>query len=512
MDYITLHDLERLTGGRWLNVELLPRQRGDAPLARVVIDSRKVVPGDVFWALPGKRAQGSDFAADAFSRGAVGVVSASTAVSPPAGRWALAVNDAQQALWQLAAEQRRRFGGQVIAVTGSVGKTTTREMIHAVLGSQCQGTASQRNYNNHIGVPLSLLAWTPNDDYAVVELAASATGEIAELAGLAQPHVGVITRIGEAHLSGFGSREQLAQAKGELLAALPRDGLAVLNGDDEVLQRLARRLHVNAVWFGKQADCDVVATDVRSGDGRLSLTIEGERLVVPVWGRHHLTSILAAVAVGKEWGLSLTEMSEALADFRAPPMRCQVIEINGTKVINDCYNSSPTSMRAALDLLREFDAPGQRIVVCGDMRELGDEEAGWHRALGDEVVTRCGADLLVACGQRAEEVVLAARRSGMPSERAVACDDPLEAVPQLRQWMHAGDVMLVKGSRAVGMERFISALELETLKHLGSSIVSVRVCGNPSATLPPGLEPKLAGPAVSGSAAPASASRWSFID
>ncbi|HVX12647.1 MAG TPA: UDP-N-acetylmuramoyl-tripeptide--D-alanyl-D-alanine ligase [Pirellulales bacterium] len=457
MNRITLHELQRLTGGRWLGVERLPRQPG-APLARVVIDSREVVPGDVFWALPGKRANGSEFAGDAFARGAIGMVSESSLVSPPAGCWALAVDDAQQALWQVAAEQRRRFGGRVIGVTGSVGKTTTRDMIHTVLRSRYRGQASQRNYNNHIGVPLSMLAWAPDDDYAVVELAASAAGEIAALAELAQPHCGVMTRIGEAHLGGFGGREQLAKAKGELLLALPRDGVAILNGDDEVLRRLARRMAVKPVWFGKQADCDVVATDVRSAAGRLSLTVDGEAFVVPVWGRHHLTSVLAAVAVGKEWGLSLGEMSAALDDFQPPPMRCQVIEINGTKVINDCYNASPTSMRAALDLLREFDAPGQRIVVCGDMRELGDEEARCHRELGDEVVTRCGADRLVACGARAEEVVSAARRSGMASERVLACDDPLDAVPRLREWMHAGDVMLVKGSRALAMERFITAL------------------------------------------------------
>jgi UDP-N-acetylmuramoyl-tripeptide--D-alanyl-D-alanine ligase len=458
MDRITLQNLQQLTGGRWLHVELLPQQRGDAPLSRVVIDSREVTPGDIFWALPGTRAQGSDFAADAFARGAVGVVSESATLSPPPGRWALAVADARLALRQVAAEQRRRFQGQVVAVTGSVGKTTTREMIHTVLGARHQGTASGRNYNNQLGVPLSLLPWSPSDEYAIVELGASAVGEIADLAALARPHVGVITRLGEAHLGGFGGREQLARAKSELLDALPSDGVAVLNGDDKLLRRIARRSEVETIWFGRQADCHVSPTEVRSRDGLLSLCIEGQRFEVPVWGRHHLTSVLAAVAIGKRWGLSMAEMAEALSAFEAPPMRCQVIEINGTTVINDCYNSSPTSMRAALDLLREFDAPGQRIVLCGDMRELGDEEAQWHRDLGDEVVTRCGADLLVACGEQADEVVSAARRWGMPRDQALACDDPLEAATRVGGLMRAGDVLLVKGSRALAMERVITAL------------------------------------------------------
>jgi UDP-N-acetylmuramoyl-tripeptide--D-alanyl-D-alanine ligase len=457
MDRITLRELEQLTGGRWLNLELVPGQC-DTPLGRVVIDSREVGQGDVFWALPGNRVDGSTFAADAFARGAAGIVSESEALSPPADRWALAVADSRRAMWQAAAGQRERFGGRVVGVTGSVGKTTTREMIHTVLGARYRGQASQKNHNNQIGVPLSLLAWRTSDDYAVVELGASAPGEIAELAGLAQPEMGVITTIGEAHVGGFGSYEQLAAAKGELLAALPEDGVAVLNGDDEVLRRLARRLSVEAVWFGRRADCQVIATDTRYRDGSLSLRVDGHPIVVPIWGRHHLTSVLAAVAVGRHWGLSLAEIADALAGFVAPPMRCQVTEICGAKLINDCYNASPTSMRAALDLLREFDAPGRRIVVCGDMRELGRDESRWHCTLGDEIVTRCGADLLVACGERAEVVVAAACRQGMPPGHAFACDGPLQAAHRVRQVMRAGDVVLVKGSRAMAMERFISAL------------------------------------------------------
>jgi UDP-N-acetylmuramoyl-tripeptide--D-alanyl-D-alanine ligase len=470
MDRITLHDLQRVTGGRWLTsqpcyqncgaaVSAAPMQAGRLhhKLARVVIDSREVAPGDIFWALPGKRVDGSRFTADAFARGAAGVVSEST-ITPLAGQWALAVSNSQRAMWQAAAEQRRRFGGRVVAVTGSVGKTTTREMIHTVLGSRYRGQASSRNYNNHIGVPLSLLGWHTGDDYAVVELGASAPGEIANLAGLARPDMGVITTIGEAHLDGFGGPEQLAATKSELIAALPENGVAILNGDDDVLRRVARQFAIETVWFGKRADCDVLATDVRSHAGRLSLRVEGHAIVVPVWGRHHITSVLAAVAVGRQWGLSLAAMADALAGFVAPPMRCQVTEIGGAKLINDCYNASPKSMRAALDLLREFDAPGRRIVVCGDMRELGRDEAKWHRTLGDEVVTRCGADMLVACGERAEDVVGAARRCGMPTSRAIACKGPNEAAAHVRPVLGDGDVVLLKGSRAMAMERFITEL------------------------------------------------------
>jgi UDP-N-acetylmuramoyl-tripeptide--D-alanyl-D-alanine ligase len=478
MGYLTSHDLICLSGGRWLPDGPSP-ERMHAPLGRVVIDSRDVTPGDVFWALPGTRRHGANFIQDASRRGASRIVTDRIEASPIDGQSAftailpesrpltpepcsdpcctLLVDDSQRALWRAATAQRRRFTGRVVAVTGSVGKTTTRDMIQAVLGCRYQGQASERNYNNQLGVPLSLLNWRA-DDYAVVELAASAVGEIAQLAELTQPHIGVITRIGEAHLAGFGSRARLADAKGELLQALPDDGLAVLNGDDIEQRRLGRRLRTPIVWFGRGADCDITATKIQSRGGRLTLEVNGQTFSVPAWGRHHTTSVLAAVAVGRAMGVSAGEMAEALADFQPPPMRCEVSRVGQAQVINDCYNASPTSMRAALDLLREFEAPGRRIVVCGDMRELGADEAAWHRELGDEVVTRCGADLLVACGEQAEHVVAGARESGMPAERALACRGPLEAARRLAPIIHDGDVVLVKGSRALAMERFVTAL------------------------------------------------------
>lgn len=471
MGYLTLNDLMCLSSGSWMPAAPSTEQLR-APLGRVVIDSREVTPGDVFWALPGTRRHGADFSGDARRRGAACIVTSRTAnhgqsilseILPesrpltPDPCAILLVDDAFQVLWRVAAEQRRRFSGRVVAVTGSVGKTTTREMIQAVLGCRYQGQASEHNYNNQLGVPLSLLNWRA-DDYAVVEVAASAVGEIARLAGLVQPQIGVITRIGEAHLAGFGSRARLAEAKGELLHALPSDGLAVLNGDDDELRRLARRVRTPVVWFGRGSDCDLTASKIQSRGGRLTLEIDGQKFMVPAWGRHHATSVLAAVAVGRALGVTAGEMAEALAGFQPPPMRCQVSRVGPAQVINDCYNASPTSMRAALDLLREFEAPGRRIVVCGDMRELGADESAWHRELGDEVVTRCGADLLVACGEQAEQVVAGARESGMPAERALACRGPLEAARRLAPVIDEGDVVLVKGSRALAMERFVTAL------------------------------------------------------
>lgn len=461
MNQLTLDQLKTATGGQWLS-DVCPL--GDAPLGRIVIDSREIEPGDVFWALRGQHRDGAEFVADAYRRGAAGAVVASPDVKSPPGRWALVVRDTRAALEQAAHSQRERFSGSVIAVTGSVGKTTTRQMIHTVMGVRWTGTASPRNYNNRLGVPLSMLGWNSDDDYAVLELGASQRGEIAELAALCQPQVGVITRIGEAHLGGFGDRHAIADGKAELLTALPADGLAVLNGDDPELLRLRQRSQAKIVWVGRSSHCDLSATNIKCTSGWLSLDVDGQRLHVPVWGRHHVTSVLAAFAVGKSYGMPSAQIAEALAAFEPLPMRCEVTNLGGATLINDSYNASPTAMRAALELLRDFDSPGRRIVVCGDMRELGDEATALHRELGTEVVTLCGADLLLACGDHAEDVVAGARAAGMPGDRTIACREPLDAVPHVRRVLGNGDVLLIKGSRAVAIERVAAALQSPALR------------------------------------------------
>ncbi|MBN2022959.1 MAG: UDP-N-acetylmuramoyl-tripeptide--D-alanyl-D-alanine ligase [Pirellulales bacterium] len=452
MTRATLQDLHHAIGG-----QVEPAAMAlDRELGPVVTDSRAVHEGDVFWAIRGPNHDGADFVEEAFGCQANGAVTGRPA-TVPAGRWALIVDNTSQALWQWAAWRRRRFTGTVVAVTGSVGKTTTRQMIHTVLGSRLRGTASPRNYNNHVGVPLSMMALAPEDDYAVLELGASGPGEIAALAGLCRPKVGVITYIGDAHLGGFGSRAGIARAKAELLAALPEDGHAVLV-DDPWIRRIASYCKAPITWVGRAGACDLVADDVASGGGWLRFRVEKQEFRVPVWGRHHLNAALAAVAVGRLHGLDLAAIAAALGQFAPLPMRCEVIEVRGATIINDTYNASPTAMRAALELLRDFDVPGRRVVICGDMAELGEESAQLHFTLGGQIVETCGADLVIACGRHARSVVEGARAAGMSPARTIPCRDTDEAMPFLGQTILPGDAVLVKGSRQMGMENVVEAL------------------------------------------------------
>jgi UDP-N-acetylmuramoyl-tripeptide--D-alanyl-D-alanine ligase len=452
----TVGDLNDAIEGRLILSETLGSVNS-LPLGPVVTDSRKVQPGDVFWGLRGANYDGARFVSEAFHRGASGAVVAKSVVVPE-HHWAIRVADAQKALWAWAAQRRSEFHGSVVGVTGSVGKTTTREMIHTILQSRLQGVASPQNYNNHVGVPLSLMAMEPHHDYAVIELGANHLGEIAALADLARPTIGVITGIGDAHLGIFGGRERIAQAKAELLAALPSDGWAVL-ADDPWLHKIAEGCRCKIIWVGMSKDCDFQAENIHYEPGQLTLSVQDCQFVAPVWGRHHAMAILSSVAVGDIFGFDLDEIARALYKFRPMPMRCQVHEIRGTTVINDTYNSNPTAMKAALELLRDMNATGRRIVVCGDMGELGDASIELHVEAGKQMVDVARADMVIACGQFAQNVVEGARKAGMSRMRAIPCNTVEDVVPYLRHAMLPGDAVLMKGSRMMGMERILTAIE-----------------------------------------------------
>ncbi|MEX0800375.1 MAG: UDP-N-acetylmuramoyl-tripeptide--D-alanyl-D-alanine ligase [Dehalococcoidia bacterium] len=431
---------------------------------RAVIDSREAGPGDLFFALRGERHDGHEFVGQALGRGATGLV-VERPLAVPDGITVLHVNDSLTALQRLAARRREsRPDLRVIGVTGSVGKTTCKELIAAVLGARPDGRPSGRfrvlkseaNLNTEIGLPLTLLRLEEGHERAVLEMAMYAPGEIDLLCHIARPQIGVVTNVSSVHLERLGSMGAIATAKAELVEALPPDGVAVLNGDDPRVTAMAARTKARAILYGRSEQCDVRAGEVegRGLDGisfRLSHGGSSVAVEMPLPGRHHVYPGLAAAAVALAEGMTLEEIGGALREAR-PELRLRVLTAPaGYTIIDDTYNASPPAMIAALDLLS--DLPGRRVALLGEMRELGDDEADGHRRVGERAAA-C-ADLVLVVGERARPLYEAAA-SGQAEARYL--DSVEAATSALRDELRPGDHLLVKASRAVGLESVVEAL------------------------------------------------------
>ncbi|MCC6730841.1 MAG: UDP-N-acetylmuramoyl-tripeptide--D-alanyl-D-alanine ligase [Chthonomonadales bacterium] len=424
----------------------------------VCIDSRQGAAGSVFFALRGERADGHAFVRAAFEAGAAAAV-VERAVDG-AGQPQLEVADPLTALGDLARAWRSRFDLPLVGVTGSVGKTSTRDMVAAALGPRLRVHASESNHNNEIGVPLTLLGLAGDHEAAVVEMAMRGAGQIAHLCEIARPIVGVVTNVGVSHLELLGSRQAIADAKAELLEALPSRGAAVLPADDPFVERLTARCRCRALTFGLSAGADVRVTDLAFGDGgEPRFRLNGLRVTLRAPGVHHARNAAAAVAAALALGLKLEEAVAGLDGFRAPAMRMEVITgRGGVLVLNDTYNAAPDSMAAALATLAlRAASPGARAVaVLGDMKELGAYSEEAHRYVGELPEMAC-VGLLVTVGREAEAIACAAR-ARLPAEAVVSLTDTLAAAGELPRRVRPGDVVLVKGSRAMEMERIVRAL------------------------------------------------------
>lgn len=429
---------------------------GCVRVSGISTDSRTLRPGELFWALRGERHDGHNFIDAAWARGAAACVVETTAPEPHRGP-SIEVDNTLHALWDLARWSRGQQDALMIGVTGSSGKTTTRTLIHTVLESNFTGIQSPRNFNNHIGLPLSILGIRHNHEFAVLELGASASGEIRELAGIAEPEIGVVTSIGLSHVSSFGSIEHITEAKGELIEALPAEGLAVLAGDDPRVRSLADRAACRVVFIGEGADNDLRATDVEISRNQVTFRVDGQLYVLAATGRHHVGAALCAIAVAREVGIDELNVAAALNSFVPVQGRCRLEEIGPWTVIDDTYNANPASMQAACRVLADWDGFGKRILVAGDMLELGELTEHCHRQLG-RWAAEAQTDRLLVYGEHAKHVVHAALEAGLSAHNLAECEDWDALLAVLDCCLEEGDVVLVKGSRALRMERVVEWL------------------------------------------------------
>ena len=469
MEHVSLAQLLAATGAEAVGLKC-----GERGFDSVETDSRAVRAGDLFWAIKGQRHDGHDFVEQALRRGACAAVVQNTKQTDPQSPLVIVPNT-HEALWRFARWYRRCRDALVIGVTGSFGKTTTRSMIHAVLSTQFVGTQSPGNYNNQFGVPLSILEIDAKHEFAVLEFGASSVGEIRSLAGIAEPEIGVVTGIGPAHLDGFGDEQKIVVAKGELVESLPETGFAVLWGDDLHVRQLADRASCRVLFVGENADNDLQATDVQIVKNRLCFTVHNEFFELPTAGRHHLSAALCAIAIAKEIGLEPADIAEALQSFRPPPGRCRLEQIGCWTIINDTYNANPTSMQAACRHLRDWQTAGRKLLIAGDMLELGTRTAEFHREFGRSAA-ESGIDHLLVHGQQARHVIGGAIERGMPTHRLAECENFDAVLTVLDCWLEPGDVVLVKGSRAMRMERVVEWLRARQRRQGPSSAVPLRAC------------------------------------
>lgn len=455
---IAVADLVDATGGRIVQP---PGAVVPEAITGVTIDSRRTSPGDLFVALRGPRADGHQFVADATARGAVLaiVADASAAVAGPA----VVVADPLRALGAVAALHRRTLAAAVVGITGSVGKTTAVGLCAKVLDGRYRVLRSAESWNAELGVALTLLGLQPRHDVAVIEMAMRGLGQIRDLVEMARPRIGAVTTIGETHLESLGSREQIAAAKAELLEGLPPDGVAVVNADEALTDRLTRDVRCPVIRVGLARDADVRATEITRANGGytflLRLDAQEAHVYLPLPGVHQVRNALVAAAVGHVMNLSLREIVAALGRVRPARMRQEVVTFGDMVIIDDTYNASPQSMAAAFEVLAQVGGRRRRVLALGEMRELGPQAPEFHRRVGREAAALEPAHLL-AVGPNAQWYLDGAAAAGLPSGAMTSAEAVGDAVPLLRAIVRPGDVVLIKGSRAIEMEHLVDALRV----------------------------------------------------
>jgi UDP-N-acetylmuramoyl-tripeptide--D-alanyl-D-alanine ligase len=459
---LTLEEVLKVTGGN------LIQGGGNTFFQGVSTDSRTVAEGDLFIALKGPRFDGHHYVLEALGKKAGGVL-----IEEDKGgdiRWngvrskaVIAVKDTLSALGDIARDWRRRHVIPVVALTGSNGKTTTKEMIAACLETTFPVLKTKGNLNNLLGVPLTLLTLTEKERVVVIEMGMNVPGEIRRLTEIAEPDVGLITNIQKVHLEGLGSLERLKEEKGELFRRMRRNGTILVNQDDPRVMELASDYPGQRITFGTEHPAEVMAKEIRlRGAGGTSFTLILEReameIHLPLLGRHFVPNALSAVAIACLFGVEVQQIKEALENFQPFPMRMEVVPLKGgITLINDAYNANPYSMELALESLAEAKGKGRAIAVLGDMLELGSFTKEAHEEIGKKV-SELSINFLLALGEEASTVVRSAIRRGFPMESAKIVENHSEVISLLKEMIQEGDWILVKGSRRMAMEKIVEGL------------------------------------------------------
>ena len=456
MPTLTFGQIAELTGGQVV-------QQPDLPTSSVVIDSREVKPDSVFFAIEGDRLDGHQFVAQALQTARGAVVSRLPGTLPP-DKGIVQVSDTTAALQQLAKSIRERYHFLLIAVTGSAGKTTTKEMIATLAGTERRTFKSWGNFNNLIGCPLCIDN-TPDDAEVVVsEMGMNHKGEIAQLAGLTHPDVGVYTNIGPVHIEFFGTIEKIAEAKRELLENVKPGGTIVINADNQYVMDISRGFEGRKVTYGIEGDAEFRGTDIReNGLFGTTFSVQGHTFELSLPGRHNLENLLAAIATARSVGISWEGIARGVRELKPAYHRGVIVPLHlptgGATIYDDSYNSNPYALERALDLMQQADVEGRRIAVIGDMLELGERERDYHRQSG-EAIPRA-IDVVVGVGPRSTSLLDGARTAGFDGERMHHFDNAESAGAFLKNFIRAGDLVLIKASRGIGLDKIVTMLEKE---------------------------------------------------
>ncbi|UCZ52411.1 UDP-N-acetylmuramoyl-tripeptide--D-alanyl-D-alanine ligase [Bacillus shivajii] len=444
----------------WVNGETVGPDTSTTEVAGVSTDTRTIQKGNLYIPIVGENFNGHDFMRAAVENGASGGLWQKDQPNPPEGVPLIYVEDTLLALQNLAKNYLASLPAKVVGITGSNGKTTTKDMVTSVLSSTYKVQKTEGNYNNHIGLPLTILSLEEDTELAVLEMGMSGRGEIELLSNIAQPEAAIITNIGESHLQDLGSREGISEAKFEITAGLKEHGSLVIHGDEPLLTEKVTNCPFHVKTFGSSEKNDYYPVQIDQKTNGTYFTINGENeteFFIPVLGKHNINNALSAIAIAKQFDVSMPNIKKGLEMIQITGMRTELIQgEDGVAVINDAYNASPTSMQAAIELLQDLNGYKKKIVVLGDMLELGDSEEAFHYDVG-EGIDNSKINYVFTIGELGRKIAEGAKVNFSPNH-VLAFDDKQMLIAKLKEVVEEGAIVLVKGSRGMKLEEVVNAL------------------------------------------------------